>query len=80
MHVLSVCVRAQSCLILCDPMDCSLPGSSVHEDSLPFPSPGDLADPGIELMSLSLLHWQADSLPLRHLGSPVEISPNPWSF
>ena len=21
---------AQSCLILCDPMDCSLPGSSVH--------------------------------------------------
>ena len=24
---------AQSCLTLCDPMDCSLPGSSVHEDS-----------------------------------------------
>ena len=22
---------AQSCPILCDPMDCSLPGSSVHE-------------------------------------------------
>ena len=22
---------AQSCLTLCDPMDCSLPGSSVHE-------------------------------------------------
>ena len=22
---------AQSCLILCDPMDCSSPGSSVHE-------------------------------------------------
>ena len=21
---------AESCLILCDPMDCSLPGSSVH--------------------------------------------------
>ena len=21
---------AKSCLILCDPMDCSLPGSSVH--------------------------------------------------
>ena len=32
---------------------------------LPFPTPGDLPDPGI-----SLLHWQADSLPLRHLGSP----------
>ena len=28
-----LCVRAkwlQPCLILCDPMDCSLPGSSVH--------------------------------------------------
>ena len=25
---------AQSCLTLCDPMDCSTPGSSVHEDSL----------------------------------------------
>ena len=24
------CVGAQSCLTLCDPMDCSLPGSSVH--------------------------------------------------
>ena len=24
------CVRAQSCQILFDPMDCSLPGSSVH--------------------------------------------------
>ena len=23
-------MRAQSCLTLCDPMDCSLPGSSVH--------------------------------------------------
>ena len=26
-----VCAKSlQSCLILCDPMDCSLPGSSVH--------------------------------------------------
>ena len=25
---------AQSCLILCYPLDCSLPGFSVHEDSL----------------------------------------------
>ena len=25
-----VCVRAQSCQTLCDPMDCSPPGSSVH--------------------------------------------------
>ena len=25
-----VCVCAQSCLTLCDPMDCGPPGSSVH--------------------------------------------------
>ena len=32
-HVLAIEVLmlvAQSCLILCDPMDCSPPGSSVH--------------------------------------------------
>ena len=34
---------------------------------LPFPSPGDLPDPRIELRSPA---WQADSLPLYHLGSP----------
>ena len=35
---------------------------------LPFPSPGDLPDPGIERASPA---WQADSLPLSHLGSPL---------
>ena len=34
---------------------------------LPFPSPEDLLDPGIEPMSPA---WQVDSLPLSHLGSP----------
>ena len=29
-----MCLVAQSCPILCDPMDCSPPGSSVHGDSL----------------------------------------------
>ena len=28
-----LCLAAQSCPTLCDPMDCSLPGSSVHGDS-----------------------------------------------
>ena len=28
-----LCLVAQSCPTLCDPMDCSLPGSSVHWDS-----------------------------------------------
>ena len=31
---------------------------------LPYPSPGDLPDPGIKPRSLCLLHWQASSLPL----------------
>ena len=30
---LYVCLVPQSCLTLCDPMDCSPPGSSVHGDS-----------------------------------------------
>ena len=49
----------QSCLTLCNPMNCSPSGSSVHgilqariQSGLPFPSPGDLPNPGIKLMSL----------------------------
>ena len=38
-------------------------------NGLPFPSPGDLCDPGIELTSPAL---QADSLLLSHQGSPLE--------
>ena len=34
---------------------------------LPFSSSGDLLNQG---SNLCLLHWQADSLPLSHLGSP----------
>jgi len=35
---------------------------------LPFPIAGDLPDPGSNPHLLSLLHWQADCLPLCHLG------------
>ena len=58
--------KAQSCPTVGDPMDCSLSGSSVHGvfqecwSGLPFPSPGDLPDPGIEPGSSTL---QADTLP-----------------
>ena len=38
---------------------------------MPFPSPGDLPDPGIELMSFASLHWQADSLPAKPLVKPI---------
>ena len=40
-----------------------------HWSGLPFPSPGDLADPGIEPRSPTL---QADIFPLSHQGSPGE--------
>ena len=68
-------MRAQSCPTLCDPMDCILPDSPVHGDSLgkntgvglPFPSPGDLPDPGIEPRFPAL---QADSLPSESPGKP----------
>ena len=60
-------------------MDCSPPSSSVHGVSqtrkywseLLFASPGDLPNPEIDLASL---HWQADSLPLSHQGSPVDTT------
>ena len=57
-------------------MDCSLPGSSVHGilrqeywNRLPFPTLGDLPDPGIEPGSLAL---QAGSL----RSEPPEKPPN----
>ena len=62
----ALCLVDQSCLTLCDPMDCSPPGSSVHGDSpaknteVGCPPPGDLPNPEIEPRSPRL--W-ADSLP-----------------
>ena len=41
---------------------------------LPFPSPGDLPDPGIEPTSLELPALQMDSLPLSHWGSNLVIT------
>ena len=53
------CECVQSCLILCDPLDCNPPGSSVHEI---FQSriwewvviSGDLPNPGIKAASAAL--------------------------
>ena len=57
---------AQSYPTLCDPVDCSPPGSSVHGilqarilEWVAIPSPGDLPDPGIKPTSPAL---QADAL------------------
>ena len=67
LNILSVCLVAQSCPTLCDPMDCI-----AHQAPLSMrfsrqeywsgkllPSTGDLPDPGIEPGSPAL---QADSL------------------
>ena len=64
----------QLCPTLCNPIDCSPPGSSVYIgfsrqecwSGLPFSSPGDLPNPGIEPRSSAL---QADSLPSEHQGN-----------
>ena len=56
------CLVTKSRLILCNPMDCGPPGSSVHGilqgqntgAGCHFPSPGDLPDPGIEPASPAL--------------------------
>ena len=52
----------QSCHTLCDPLVCSPPGSSVYGilqarilEWIAIPSPEDLPNPGIELMSPALV-------------------------
>ena len=78
-----LCLVTKSCPTLCDPMDCSLPGSSVHGDSSGkntgvgchaflqgiFPSQG--SNPGLQ-------HWlQADSSPAELPGKPSFLSRGP---
>ena len=78
-----MCGHVQSRLTFCDPMDCSPPGSSVHEIfqarilvGCQFLFQGIFLTQGSNLCFLPLLHWQADSLPLYHLRSPQkEILP-----
>ena len=69
------CVLSQSCPTLCRPMDCRLPGSSVHGIfparvlewvAVSFRGSSQSRD-----LTPCLLHWQAGSLTLCHLGSPL---------
>ena len=70
-----VCVCVQLCLTLCDPIDCSPPGSSVHGISQSrilgqvaiSSSRGDLPDPGIKRASPVVTDV---FLPLCCLGNP----------
>ena len=70
-----LCLVAQSCLTLCDPVDCSPPGSSVQGDS-----PGKNTGVGslsilqgiflIQGSNLGLLHYRWILYQLSHKGSP----------
>ena len=67
----------RSCLTLCSPVNCSPPGSSIHEFSrqeywsgLPFPTSGDHPDPGLEPGSPAL---HTDSLLSEPSGKPLEF-------
>ena len=69
-----VLLVTKSCPTLCDPMDYGPPGSSVQKlirqeywSGLPFPSPGNLPDPGIEPETPAL---KADSLLSEPWGKP----------
>ena len=68
------CTVAKSYLTLCDPVEnvvcqalLSMEFSrQEHQNRLPFPSPRDLSNPGIEpVFPVSPAGWWAGSLPLR---------------
>ena len=73
-----LCVHAQSCPTLCDPINCSLPGSSVHgifqakilEQLATSYSQGS-SWPRDRTCVSCILHWQVDSLPLAPPGKPT---------
>ena len=84
-RVFVVCLVAQSCLMLFDPVDCSLPGSSIHGDSPGknsgvgchallqgiFPTQG--SNPGLQYCRQILYH-------LSHQGNQKLINNNPLIF
>ena len=71
----SYSAQSLSCVRLCDPMghqtalSMAFPRQEYSSGS-PCPPSGDFPDKGIESHLLHLLHWQKNSLPLHHLGSP----------
>ena len=79
--MVSLCCCAQllqSCLTLCNPMDCSLPVSSVHEilqarilEWVVIPFTGDFPISGTEPKSHESPALHTCSLPLSHQGSPL---------
>ena len=91
MKVKSESEVAQTPPTLSNPMDCSLPGSSIHGilqarklERVAMPSSRGPPKPGWNLCFLHLLHRQADSLPLVSPGKPslfityISISEKAW--
>ena len=58
--LLFVVLSLKSCLTPCDPMDCSMPGSSVFHYLLEF--------------AQTYVHWVSDAIQLSHLLSPPSPS------
>ena len=90
-RVRSACLVAQSCPTLCDPMDCSLPGSSVYRiiagkntgAGCHFLLQGLFQTQRSKPPVLHFLHWQMDSLPVHHrktLSYSITISSNSKDF
>ena len=81
---LCVCAKSfQSCLILCDPMDCSLPSSSVEPGDCPgkivqewvaMPSSRGSSALRDQIWVSCLLHWQAGYLSLAPPAKSMTIS------
>ena len=81
----AVCLVTQSCPTLCDPMDCSPPGSSVHGDSpgkntgvgchalLQGISPTQGSNPGLP-------HCRRIILPSEPAGEPKESANSPQFY
>ena len=74
------CLVTKSCQTICDLMDCSLPGSSVHGTSQGKKN----TKVGYHVLfqeifsnqrlKLHLLHWKVDSLPLEEPEKPLGIN------
>ena len=64
-----VCVHAQSCLDCRGPLTMEF-FRQEYRSELPFPSPGDLPDPGMEPVSLVS---QADSLSIEPRSKPSSV-------
>ena len=75
-----VCAVPSVMVTVCDPMDCSPPGSSVHGFSrqeywggLLCPPPGDLSHPGIETAYPVAPALQENFLALSNQGNPSRV-------